>query len=817
MPERVTDRPHDMTSDLFLRSRVVFGEAVTLSPRDREAFLRGACGDDTALREEVEALLAESESGTLEGGVREAVRALHTIPQGTRIGPYELVRELGRGGMGTVYLAERADATFRKQVALKLVSAGLDASYFLKRFHDERQILASLSHPNIAMLLDGGTTEDGFPYFVMEYVEGRPIDAFCKDEGAPLPRRLRLFISVCDAVQHAHRNLVVHRDLKPSNILVGKDGVPKLLDFGLARLLTPEAGTERTVTEWRAMTPAYASPEQIRGEPVTTQSDVYSLGVLLFVLLTGRKPYGDAASEPSAMLTAILTAEPLRPRAIDPTIARDLEAIVLKALRKEPAPRYGSVDALTSDVERFLAGRPVAARRGGTAYRARKFARRHWAVLFAAALVAASLVGGLLAANAQRRKAERRFEDVRRLASSYLFEFHDAIRDLPGSTAARALVVKRGLEYLDGLSKEAAGDRALTRELAEAYQRVGDVQGNPFQPNLGDLRGAVESYRKALSLLEPLVSSPLATDEDRAMLAKASLVGGGILATGESRDEALAMQRKGVALRQALADAAPSDRTRRRELAQGLGLLGFNLLSQGRPREALDPLRRQQATLRALLGEQPADADLRRGLGRTLTSIGETYQALGEADRAREAFEESLSIQRALVSERPLSSRFKQDLAYTLGEYAGWLSNSTPAAAALAAFEERLALNRDLEAADPKNAAAKLQVAFSLHSLGEALASLGRPAEALGRFREAARAYDAVLALDPTNSWAALHRAWLDVSEGRSRRQVGETGRACELFLRSASALEELEKNGRLPKTRTSYLADARKERGGCR
>ncbi len=808
-----------MTPELFRRSREVFDDVVELPPSEREAALARACGADRALREEVEALLAEAGPVTLADGVREAVLGLGAPAPGTRTGPWEIVKEIGRGGMGTVYLARRADGAFERDVALKLVGPGLDSDAFLERFRRERQILASLAHPNIAALLDGGTTEDGRPYLAMEFVDGRPIDVFCREERVPLEGALRLFRDVCSAVQHAHRNLVVHRDLKPSNILVTKDGVAKLLDFGLARLLTPEAGADRTATENRLLTPAFASPEQVRGDPVSTASDVYALGVLLYLLVSGRKPYRVSTGEGyAAILNAVLNEEPMRMAVAAPgaKVPGDLEAIAQKALRKKPAERYGSVDSLSADVERFLAGRPVAARRGSAAYRARKFARRHWTSLAAAALVAASLVAGLLAVNAQRRKAERRFEDVRQLATSYLFEFHDAIRDLPGSTAARALVVKRGLEYLDRLSKEASGDRALTREVAEAYQRVGDAQGNPFQPNLGDTRGAIESYRKALSLLEPLVSSRGATDEDRALLAKASLVGGGILATNGGGDEALAMQRRGVALRQALADASPSDPGRRAELAQGLGMLGFNLLSQNRPREALDPLQRQQAILRELLAGGREDADLRRALGRALMVAGEAHETLGDAARARSAFEEALAIQRSLAAAFPLRTLLRQDLAYTLGQYGGWLSESQQASAALAVDEERLALTRGLAAADPKDAAAQLEVAFSLHSLGETLASLERRADALSRFREAGNAYDAVLAHDPGNSWAALHRARLDTAEGRVRRAAGERVRACELFRRSAAALEDLDRQGQLPPIKRRFLDDARRERDGC-
>jgi tetratricopeptide (TPR) repeat protein/tRNA A-37 threonylcarbamoyl transferase component Bud32 len=722
MPERVTDRPHDMTSDLFQRSRAVFGEAVSLSPKDREAFLRGACGDDTALREEVEALLAESESGTLEGGVREAVRSLHTIPEGTRIGPYELVRELGRGGMGTVYLAERADATFRKQVALKLVSAGLDASYFLKRFHDERQILASLSHPNIAMLLDGGTTEDGLPYFVMEYVEGRPIDGFCKDEGAPLPRRLRLFLSVCDAVQHAHRNLVVHRDLKPSNILVGKDGVPKLLDFGLARLLTPEAGTERTVTEWRAMTPAYASPEQIRGEVVTTQSDVYSLGVLLFVLLTGRKPYGDTASEPSAMLAAILTAEPLRPRAIDPTIARDLEAIVLKALRKEPGQRYGSVEQLATDLGRYLGGYPVLARRGTAAYRAKKFARRHWAGLTAALLVLASLVAGLLVANHQRRKAERRFEDVRTLARTVMFDLHDGIARLPGSTKVREKLVKTGLEYADALAKESSSDPDLRREVAAAYSRLGDVQGGP-NSNLGDRESAKESYRKAVVIREALVESRFATDQDRLLLAD-SLVRLGRIRSPEARGS---LQRA-LEIQEAVLRAATGSFEARQGLAAThAALAGFH--DQDPPR-ALEERRIAHRLFEELAREKPDDAGAQRDLALSCKYFGARLQQIRDFEASLPLYRQAVAIDEKRLAADSNDAQARLDLSFSLGSVSSCLDTMGDLEQAISFRQRATELREAIAAADPADRWANLSLANGLGRLSDLQARSGELARA---------------------------------------------------------------------------------------
>lgn len=406
-----------MSPELFRRVRELFDQTVDMPEAERGEFLRRVC-DDLAVRGEVEALLREAEGEAFADRVREAISDLPDpdaaagAAAGKRAGPYELIREIGRGGMGAVYLARRADAAFQREVAVKVVQGGLEAGPVLERFRAERQILASLSHPNIATLLDGGTTEDGVPFFVMELVEGRPIDVHCREERLDQGDTLRLFLSVCAAVQHAHEKLVVHRDLKPSNILVTRDGLPKLLDFGLARLLTPERA-ERTATEQRALTPAYASPEQVRGDPVTTASDVYSLGVVLYALLTGRKPYRAPTGEPAALLNAVLTEEPLAPGVAAPEakIPRDLDAVVLKALRKEPRSRYGSAGELGKDIERFLGGARVVARSDTFGYAARRFVSRHRSELVAAAVAVLSLaVGSFMLWRSSAGGADRRAE-----------------------------------------------------------------------------------------------------------------------------------------------------------------------------------------------------------------------------------------------------------------------------------------------------------------------------------------------------------------------------------------------------------------------
>ena len=413
----------------WARVKELFEAAVDLDPNERTALLEKECGGDDALRGEIESLL-KSDAQT-DGFIEQPAFAIprDLFPDnveapfvGRQFGAYQVIREIGRGGLGAVYLAARADDEYRKQVAIKVIRRGLDTEDIIRRFRNERQILAQLDHPNIARLIDGGTTDDGLPYFVMEYVSGEPINAYCDANALPTTERLKLFRKVCAAVTYAHQNLVIHRDLKPSNILVTHEGEPKLLDFGIAKLLS--AGDElftQTIPALRVMTPEYASPEQVKGDKIMTTSDVYSLGVLLYELLTGRRPYRLKTRTPEEIARAITEQEPERPSTAvtragnslqsairNPKFLRgDLDNIVLMAMRKEPARRYTSVGQFSEDIRRHLEGLPVRARNDTVTYRASKFVNRHRIGVAAAALVLLSLVGGIVATLIQVRTAQR--------------------------------------------------------------------------------------------------------------------------------------------------------------------------------------------------------------------------------------------------------------------------------------------------------------------------------------------------------------------------------------------------------------------------
>ena len=409
---------YSMQPDRWQRVEEVFQTALDCEPEQRAQLLAESCAGDQSLRDEVEALLAgasESRGFTEAPAFPEGIRVLERSQSlaGRHIGPYRVIQEIGQGGMGAVYLAARADEAFEKQVAIKLIQRGLGTESVIQRFRSERQILARLDHPNISRLLDGGVTEDGLQYLVMEYIQGEPIDQYSKERKLNVAERLMLFRSVCAAVHYAHQNLVIHRDIKPGNVLVTADGVPRLLDFGIAKLLDPSRSTETngtTRTVARLMTPEYASPEQVKGEPVTTASDVYSLGVLLYELLTGRKPYRLPDKTFATIERAILEQEPESPsiaagRVDGRRLRGDLDNIVLMAMRKEPQRRYASAEQLSDDITRHLSNLPVIARSDTRRYRTAKFLRRHKAGVAVAALLVLTLSGGIVTTAWQARVA----------------------------------------------------------------------------------------------------------------------------------------------------------------------------------------------------------------------------------------------------------------------------------------------------------------------------------------------------------------------------------------------------------------------------
>jgi non-specific serine/threonine protein kinase/serine/threonine-protein kinase len=726
------------------RVKAIFVDVVERERTAREAVLLELAASDPEAAAEARSLLRRYDhatTGFLDGApLLDAAAEESPDLTGRRIGGYRLTAPLGRGGMGMVYEGIREEDG--KRVAVKLLRWRGDPVEIDAQVRAERRILAGLEHDNIARLIDGGATEEGLPYFTLERIDGQPIDAYCAGRGLDVAARLRLFRTVCAAVEYAHQRLVIHCDLKPANILVTAEGVPKLLDFGIARLVQPGDGGEGAKSALPlALTPDYASPEQVRRQPVTTATDVYALGLLLHELLTGRRAQALQSLSPQEITRVVCLEQPAPPSAAAPPSMRrrlqgDLDAIVAKALRKEPRERYGSAHELAEDVRRHLESRPVDARGGGKPYRAGRFLRRHRAAFAAGLLVALSLVGGTVAALREARRAQRRFEDVRKLAGSFLFEFHDAIRDLPGATPARRLLVTKALEYLDSLAREASGDVGLERELATAYQRVGDVQGYTANANLGDTPGAVASFRKSVALAEQVVAS------------------------------------------------APTDTGARLLLATALEKLGTTLRALGDPTAAAKTLARAQGILEDLHRELPRDGAVAHGLHVVHIRRGQLLQQQGKIDAAIASYEVAQHVDEGFLDALPNDPRAKRDLSVALSFVASLVGQRDPARG-LVLYEALLPPAVALAATDPTNAELQRDLLVGYEDVAQMHGELHHWKEALEHHHKALEIAETLLRADPANLQALQDLSVRHAQIGDVLRDMGNLPEALESYRRS--------------------------------
>jgi serine/threonine-protein kinase len=648
----------------------VFQAALEVPPEERRAWLERRCGEDAELHAKVSSLLAAEAASTNflpKANFAKVVGALMAesgeAREGQRVGPYKILREVGRGGMGVVFLAEREDEQFRQLVAIKVVKRGLDTEEILRRFRNERQILASLNHANIAQLFDGGETPDGRPYFVMEYVEGLPLLRYCDERGLSIKERLQLFRRACSPVSYAHQNLVVHRDLKPSNILITLnaegEATPKLLDFGVAKIMNPElAGQTQTQALHRVMTPEYASPEQVRGGPVTTATDVYSLGVILYELLTGARPFDLRNSTPEEMSRLICDAEPSKPsdaatdsqtdsrpetngdgrKQVAQSVIRnsrllkgDLDNIVLKALRKEPGRRYKSVDQLSEDIRRHLEGLPVIARKDTFGYRASKFIGRNRVGVAAAALILLAIVAGLITTVWQARVAARERNQARREAAKA-----DQLNNFLKSILSAASPEQKGIdvkvvEVLNDAAGRIETEFAGQPELrAQALQTVGATYGE-----MGLYDEAEKYLRESLRInLEVNGAESKAT-------ATVKMVLGEALLSKAKYDEAEKLLNESIATEQRLSAAGS------KELASGFFLLGeLYIRANGNSKEGLERakqlLQQSLSIYRAVADENSEDPAF------ALISLARAHQYSGDLDAAEANYRKSIAIFRNL-------------------------------------------------------------------------------------------------------------------------------------------------------------------------
>jgi len=744
----------------------IFLTAADLPLGERKTFLDEACRGNEPLRREVESLLtSDSKNGEkIARAVEDEAEALFGLSPivGSRLGAYQVIREIGRGGMGAVYLATRADDRFHKNVAIKVVKRGMDTTDVLRRFHHERQILAGLDHVYIARLIDAGTAPDGRPFFVMEYVEGEPIDSYCLSHALNLEDRCRLFLKVCEAVSHAHRNLVVHRDLKPGNIIVTKDGTPKLLDFGVAKLLAPEADPQLTVTgmQARLLTPQYASPEQVLGLPVNTATDVYSLGAIFYELLTGACAQNLDSTTPDEIQRVVCQTEVPLPSTVTEShglsgasLRGDIDNIVMMAMRKDPGRRYRSVEQFAADIQRYLDGRPVLARKDSVSYRIGKFVGRHRLMIAAAVFVTASLVGGIVIANAQARRAERRLSQMVELANRSLFDVHSAIETLPGAMNARREIVKTTVSYLEDLSKDAGQDDNLRRSLATAYWRLADIQGFGGKPNLGDKQGALASYRKSAELLEPL-RTRRANDPQVLMQATETYhhMGTVLDEIGDVPGMVKAYE-NALPDAQRLAKLVPDNV----KACQNEGVLYNNLalaLQFTEPDRARQYAEKHLAMLPALLAKFPGNDDLADTAAVAHATMATIYGRQGDRVRGLEEAKKSAEIREGVCARHPDDVLRLRHLMYAYGHVASeagvpFVTNAEDPKTAREYFGKCVGIARRIVQADPGDNAARYDLGNALMRLGPAEDYRSDAARGVAELREAVDLLGGLASKDP--------------------------------------------------------------------
>lgn len=802
----------------------LFNNASELSPEEQAVFLARECADQPTLLAELQSLLGSHAQGEADHllhrlalNIEAREVAAESVPDervGQVFGRYEILKLIGEGGMGEVYLAE--DTELGRKVALKLIKSNLKSKEILRRFSNERQILAQLNHENIARLLDVGTSADGHSFLVMEYVDGRPIDDYCNSKQLSATEQLKLFRLVCSAVQYAHQNLVIHRDLKPGNILVSGDGRPKLLDFGIAKLLDPQnsGSGEATATLLGAMTPEYASPEQVKGEPITTATDVYSLGVLLYELLTGRSPYKLKRRTADEITRAICEQEPVKPSsavfreltsvassdgAKSPTevgtlnarnaklLRGDLDNIVLKALRKEPQRRYVSVEQFSEDIRRHLEGLPVSAHRGSFTYRTGKFIKRNTIAVAAAALIVVTLAGGIIATTIEARRANRRFNEARQLAHRILFDYHDQIAALPGSTKVREQLVKDTLRYLDNLSKDAGNDVSLLRELAAAYEKVSAVQGGtgglPTEgrfvstSNLGDTKGALESIRKSITIRERLIALDPRDRRLQIELAYSHIGAASLHSLAGPPEKVLEYCNKAIPTLEAATAASPSDDEIRYVLgnaylykAKALGNPATANL--GDMKGALEFLSKAQAILEKLAADHPTDLEDQRMVGAVYNLASSLADANGNGKQALEFEIKAIAVDQHLVDLQPLNPTSKSELAIQTGNAGSSLLAMGDTKGALEKFKQALSLYESIIAADPNDAATRRNAGVGYRNVGVAIGTDNR-AEAMKNFDKALEIFAGLVAKDASN--ADFRRQWAYTFLALSRFQVKAT------------------------------------------
>jgi non-specific serine/threonine protein kinase/serine/threonine-protein kinase len=835
-----------MTPERWEQIREVLEKALELAPEQRSGFLDGACASDPSLRKEVEALLADSagvppgflQSSAMAGFISaeiDGISSAAVLEEGQEFAQrFRLIRKLGEGGMGQVWLAEQTFPV-RRQVALKMIKAGMYDEAVVERFQSERQSLAIMEHPAIAKVFDAGTTPQGQPYFVMEYVPGLPITEYCDQKKLAIRDRLELLIETCEGVQHAHQKAIIHRDLKPANILVVEvDGkpVPRIIDFGLAKAVTQQIAGDARKTQFGNLvgTPGYMSPEQADAnvQDIDTRTDVYSLGVVLYVLLSGREPFEskqgqkqqldellrklreDEPPRPSTRVSgdhhssnAIAEARSTEPRQLTRMLHGDLDWITMKALEKDRARRYGAPSDLAADIRRYLNHEPVLARPASAAYRSGKFVKRHKFAFAMASVFALMALAGAVAivreaqiARMQEARAERRFESLRRLTNSLLFEFYDSIATLPGSTAARELVVRRALEYLKQIKADAPDDPATLRDLAAGYDRLGQIQadeGNPHLGGAGSFEQAKELYGKALEIRQKLASLDPANATLQLELTDTLFNVARIHEQLGDMNGALQFLQQRLAIQEELQKKHESS-TLTSETARTLISMGALHVWLGDRDSALAYESQALDLGEGLLKANPNSVQARSTIWRSLTWSGWALKLQRKFRDAAASWRRALAISEKLASEDPNNTAYQRYLISDHGNLCESLAYAGEFSKVRSHCEKAIAINQMMVNSDRNNAQALADLGNSNMTMGLALYLMHSPQQALIFEQRAASIYQDLALHDPDSLSNALDRSESLLYLGRVEADLHRPEPARKDAVEAEELLEELVK-----------------------
>lgn len=815
---------------------VVFGEALEQPESDRARWLLARCASDPSLLESVRSLLeADSRAaGFLESppllAIADAVSDLRSVIHASspeRVGPYRVIRPLGRGGMGEVLLCEREGGDFEQLVAVKLIR-GVATGELLERFRNERRVLASLHHPHIAALLDGGADGSGMPYLVMPFVDGVPIDEHCRLRGLAPREVVSLLLPVLDAVEHAHQRLVVHRDLKPANILVDLAGRAIVLDFGIAKVLNDSGGQGPTLTGSHLLTPMYASPEQVRGEPISTTSDVFSLGVVLYELLAGRSPWGPVPAGPGEIARRVCEHQPSVPSSAGSTASgdlvrrsgramwADLDAVVMTALRKEPGRRYASVARLADDLRRVLEGRPVAARPDTLGYRTSRFVRRYRVAVASACVAAFAMAAGtgvsvwqaaragaasaryleqLGRANEASGLAGERAAQLRGLATTLVFDVYDSVATLDGATDARLTLVRSGGAYLDALAEQSRDDPVAAVDVIRALVKLGDVQAQHTIGHIGDTEGGLATYRRANELADRLLTMEGAPEDAPLLLAMARRGLGDVMRSMGRRAEATAAYREALEASRGLALRLPADPRPLRMIGAAAMQLGLEQHRAQMLDDALSSYAEASAALERSLVLTPGHADTKRDLVITSRREGDVMISLGDFDRAEERFRVGLAAMESLSAEDPSNRQLLSGIAVQYERLGDIAMHRGDAASAAPWYERSHAIVADEAAQNPGDALAADRLSIALEKFADVRASNGDHAGAAELAAESARIAAGLAAGDAANLRMRADAAYIRSKAAHYAAQAGRTGDATaelEAVVATASELREM-------------------------